>query len=230
MSSRTLLPLLLLAACTGGGHGAVAVASGLATGLVEAPGDQGEGRFDATNAVNGVRGGGDLQGSTDTFSLGYGEDDAHVVLDWGGAAVVDGEGFDLVVFENPFDVAYGGRFMDPTVVELSPDGERWVAFPHGYDGGPIDDPASWWGLAGLEPVFVHEEHHPVPYDADDAGGDRFDLADLDPSDPVAADVLADGAVAVRLSSAHVWTDPATGEPFPKEGISDGADIDGVAAR
>lgn len=224
------LPSLgLLVACTGG-QGPVEAAAGLATELLEAPGDQREGRFDAGRAVNGVRGGGLTQGSTDTFSLGYGADDAHVVLGWHGAAVLDGEGFDLIVFENPFEVASGGRFMDPTVVEVSPDGVRWVAFPHGYDGGAVNDPASWWGLAGLEPVQVHDDDHPVPYDADDAGGDRFDLADLDPSDPVAADVLADGAVAVRLSSAHVWTDPATGEPFPREAISDGADIDGVAAR
>lgn len=227
---RCWLTIALLTGC-GGGRGALdAVASGLATELVDAPGDQEEGRFDAHNAINGVRGGGWEQGSTDTFSLGYADDNDYVVLGWGGGRVLDGEGFDLVVFENPFDVAGGGRFMDPTVVEVSPDGEHWVALPHGYDGGSVDDPASWWGMAGLQPVLVHDEDNPLDYADPDAGGDRIDLADLDPDDPIAADVLAEGALAVRLSSAHRWIDPATGEPFPKEGISDGADIDGVAAR
>jgi hypothetical protein len=227
---RSLLPLVGLVACGGGNGGAVQVASGLATEVVFAPGDQGEGRFDATSAIDGVRGGGLTAGSTDTFSLTYDEGADVLVLGWGGARLLDGEGDDLVVFENPFDIASGGRFMDPTVVELSPDGERWVAFPHGHDGDDVTDPSGWWGFAGVEPVVVHDDDRPMDYFDDDAGGDRFDLADLDEADPVAAEVLAEGAVAVRLSSAHLWTDPATGEPFPRDPISDGADIDGIAAR
>jgi len=200
----------------------------LATEVVSAPSATGEGFGDPTLAVNGVRGGGELAGSTDVYSIGHDPDDV-LVLGFDGLRLVDVEGADLVVFENAFDIVGGGRFMDPTVVEVSPDGERWVAFPHGHDGGDLTDREAWWGLAGLEPVIVHDDERPMAYGDPLAGGDRFDLMDLDPDDPVAEEILSDGAVAVRLSSAMGWVDPQTGEAFVAQPTATGPDIDGVYA-
>ena len=200
---------------------------GLATEVLSAP-NAGERSFgDPFLATNGVRGGGASTGSTDTYSIVH--DDDHLVLGFGGARLVDGDGIDLVVFENAFDIAAGGRFMDPAVVELSPDGERWAAFPHGFDGGDLTDRDAWWGFAGLEPVFAHDDDAPLPYGSGEAGGDRFDLADLDGDDPVVQDLWVDGAVAVRISSAMGWTDPVTGEAFEAQPTASGPDIDGVYA-
>jgi hypothetical protein len=227
--------LLLLAACdeeVDGGGGAA-----LATEIVEAPGATGEGPRDAQRAVNGVRGAGQFAGNTnDVFSLGLevGADDV-IVLGFGNdAAAIDVEGPDLAIFENAFEVESGGYFLDPIVVEVSADCETFVAFPHVYEAPDPTvyepDPALWIGFAGLGPVLLHEEDNPVDPLSEEAGGDRFDLADLDASDPVAADVLATGARCVRLRSAAVIVDPATGEPYPRDPISNGADIDGVYAH
>ncbi|MEZ4436466.1 MAG: hypothetical protein R3F65_29040 [bacterium] len=185
---------------------------------------------DGAGAVDGVRGGGERAGSTDTAALGL-EPGAALVLAWSGRRVVDGPGADLVVFENAFRYA-GGVFMDPVVVELSVDGESWVAWPHAYLG-PADayvpDPAAWPGFAGLSPVGLHAEHNPVDPFSAAAGGDRFDLAAL-PDDGALGQIRREGFVAVRLSSAAAHLDPATGAPYPRDRVSDGADIDGIAAR
>ncbi len=157
-----------------------------------------------------------------------------LVLGFDGGRVPDVEGPDLAVFENPFDVQGSpGRFIDPVVVEVSADCSAFVALPHARitddPDAPADDPTQWTGFAGIEPVYLHAEDNPVDPFSDDAGGDRLDLATLDPTDPVAAEVLADGALCVRLSSAVLWIDPQTGAPFPAHPASNGADIDGVYA-
>lgn len=188
-----------------------------------APADTGVGFHDAGRAVNGVRGVGPYQGSLDVFSIGEG-----LVLGTS-APVFDGDGPELAVFENPFLVASGGVFVEALVVEVSPDGEGFAAFPHALDGDPTD-PAAWRGFGGVTPVLRNDETNPVPPLSDGAGGDRFDLADLDPADPVADRVLEEGFVAVRLSPATAWTDPATGAPFPSLPSADGPDIDGVWVR
>lgn len=204
--------------------------------VLEAPGHTGEGTRDAGRAVNGARGGGPRRGGLDVFSLGLerGVDDI-LVVGWSDRALVDGPGVDLVVFENPFDVSEGYRFLDPVVVEVSADGERFVAFPHAY---LADDPSAWsgdaadWqGFAGLEPVLLHEEDNPVdPFDPEAAGGDGFDLADLPADDPLTEEILARGVRAVRLTSAAALDDPQTGLAWPRDPVSDGADIDAVYGR
>lgn len=225
---------MLLAGCTPavGTDTAAEVPPPWADVAWSAPGHTGKGFRDVARATNGARGGGAYWGGVDVFSLGLtvGVDDA-LVLGWSDRVLVDGPGPDLVVFENPFDAASGGRFMDPVVVEVSPDGERWLAFPHAFTG--LDgrewssDPADWVGFAGITPVLLHEEDNPVdPFDAPTAGGDQFDLAAL-PDDPLADEILADGVAAVRLTSAAVWTNPQTEDPYPRDPISNGADIDGV---
>lgn len=230
---------LICAVCVGcAGAGDEHVLPGgavLADTWVTAPGHDGTGTHDAELAVNGVRCSGQEAGSTDVFSLGYepGVDDA-LVLAWSRGPFFDGPGPELAVFENAFQIGGGPeRFMDPVVVEVSADGEAWVAWAHAY--GAADpatystDAADWTGFAGLTPCELHVDERPLDPFGPDAGGDAFDLADLPSDDPATKAVWADGAAYVRLSSAVVWTDPTTGLPFPRDPVSDGADIDGIAA-
>jgi hypothetical protein len=192
-------------------------ATGLAAAWVTAPGHTGDGFHDADRAVNGVRGGGDRAGSTDVYSLSRGDD--LLVVGWGGARLFDAEGDDFAVFENPFDIAGGGRFVDPVEVAVSPDGLAWVSFDCWFDGEDPRDPSAWSGCAGITPVRLHEEDNPVDPLSDEAGGDRFDLADL-PAGAVRDRIDAEGVVAVRLRAADGPVDPA----------SNGPDIDGIYAR
>lgn len=115
------------------------------------------------------------------LSLG---DGGYIVLKLG-RKVIDGEGPDLVVFENPF-YASGDEhnaFTEAAVVEVSQDGESWHRFPFDYDPAgeePWSDPASFTGLAGIHPVYANCAEEPVidPLDPEVSGGDLFDLADV----------------------------------------------------
>ncbi len=204
-------------------------AGGIADAVVEAPGAR-EGVFgDPSLATNGVRGGGASQGSLDVFSIRPGE---HLVLEWTGRRAVDGPGPDLAVFENPFDF-FGGTFVDPVVVEVSRDGAAWVAFPHRYDaadsGAYSYRREDWVGFAGRTPVALHEETNPLdPFDPA-AGGDTFDLASLGDG-AEASRIREEGFRFLRLSPASDHIDPQTDAAFPRDPVSDGPDIDGVAAR
>jgi len=198
--------------------------------VVDAPGAGDRPFGDPSLAVNGVRGGGDGGGSLDVYSIEYG---GHLVLSWDGQRVRNGPGVDFVVFENPF-VFGGGTFMDHAVVELSRDGETWVAFPHDYVAPDetmySSDPSHWSGFAGVEPVRLHAEDHPVdPFDAAAAGGDRFDLAALD-ADGEAGRIRDEGFAYLRLNPAPDHDNPDTGAPFVRSPVSNGPDIDGVIAR
>lgn len=225
------LPLMLLAACASepsdGSVGPLA-----ADHVRWAPGASDRAFGDPALAANGVRGGGASSGSTDVYSLRPDGDEAALALDWTDAAVFDQPGIDLVVFENPFEHPLG-TFIDPVVVEVSSDGETWVAFPHDYlapdELAWSADPTHWSGFAGLTPVLFHEKTNPVdPLDPSVAGGDAFDLADL-PDDPETARIGELGACCVRLWSASAWINPDTDETYPKDPIGNGADIDGVYA-
>lgn len=206
----------------------------LADQLVAAPGATGEGVRDPLRAVNGVRGAGANAGSLDVYSLSPGAD-AYVVLGFSGRVVTNGPGADLVVFENPFVIGSGpSRFMDPLVVEVSRDGERWVAFPHAFTGPDgarwSSNPAHWQGFAGITPVLLHDEDAPGdPFDPLAAGGDAFDLDTL-PADPEGDAIRREGFLYVRLTSARQVINPETGAAFPHDPLSDGPDIDGVYAR
>ncbi len=208
--------VLVLAACAAEGEPWADV-------VVSAPGASDADYGDPALAANGARGGEWYSGSTDVYSLAPDEED-ELILGWGGRILLDDAGVDLVVFENAFAVTDHARFMDPTVVEVSPDGEAWVAFPHAFAGGAewSSDPADWSGFAGLTPTLLDEELNPVdPFDTDAAGGDAFDLADLPASD-VTDRILASGVVAVRLTPA--------GASYPSDPVSNGPDIDAVYGR
>lgn len=212
-----MVALALLGAC------ASSHSDGAASEIVEAPGASGMGFGDPSRAIDGVRGGGADAQSLDVYSIPPRE---HLVLGWDGQRLVDAPGPDLAVFENAFDYGEGLRFMDPTIVEVSADGEAWVAFPHDYvaddEGVYSPRPEHWVGFAGVTPVHLHADVNPVdPFDPA-AGGDRFDLADL-PEEARAPRF-------VRLSAASRAINPDTGALFVRDPVSDGADIDGVIAH
>lgn len=102
------------------------------------------------------RGGGLLQGSTDTLSLGLG---GAIVLEFTDNVIVDGPGVDFTVFENAFlvsGIVTGEPYAEPATVSASADGTHWAVFPC-----RLDLPPYYPGCAGVFPVLAS---------ADDPGG------------------------------------------------------------
>lgn len=227
--------LALLGCVEGGPPGVVSEAPVLADEVVEAPGATGEGFGDPTRAVNGVRGAGPSQGSFDVYSLDY-DARPYLVLGFRGRVVTDGPGDDFAVFENGFRYASGrGYFMDPVIVSVSRDGQTWVDMPHAYVAADptrySHAPEDWEGFAGLTPVLLHAEDNPVdPFDRVAAGGDAFDLASLPLDGGEAEAIRREGFRYVRLESAAIRVNPETGQRYPRDPTSNGADIDGVIGR
>ena len=146
------------------------------------------------------RGGGGNAGSLDVLSLGRG---GQITLELA-KPVVDGEGADFIVFENPFLLA--GKletFAEPGIVSVSEDGKHWKTFKCDPSGAP-----SYAGCAGVQPVFTNADSNAIsPSDVDRAGGDAFDLADVGLSK----------IRYVRISDAG------------KSGTGNGFDLDAIAA-
>ncbi len=205
----------------------------LADRIFDAPGATGEGFGDPTLAIDGVHGGGLIAGSVDVYSLDYGER-PYIVLGWTGARVTNGPGADLVVFENAFRTTWAANewFMDPAVVEVSLDGTTWVAFPHDYlaDDETAYSPHAedWVGFAGVTPVVYDSDDAMDPFDPL-SGGDAFDLDELG-TEGAAGEMRREGFRFVRVTSAAILVNPDTAEVYPRERISNGADIDGIAGR
>jgi hypothetical protein len=118
------------------------------------------------------RGAGALKGSLDVVSLGNG---GSVTVEFGGTAIVDGPGPDLIVFENAFwiDGDESKPFAELATVEVSDDGESWFGFECSASAAP------YGACAGWHPVFANPGVNAIdPLDPESAGGDAFDLADL----------------------------------------------------
>jgi hypothetical protein len=117
---------------------------------------------------------GELSGSLDVLSLGKG---GSIVLAFGELGIRDGEGPDLVVFENAFwpsgDPAL--VFAEPGEVSVSEDGTEWHAFPCDAEG---DGMGRFEGCAGWTPASEYDPNATVPLDPGVTGGDAFDLADV----------------------------------------------------
>jgi len=123
-----------------------------------------------------------LVGSQHVVSLGV---QGELVLGFQpGQALTDGEGVDLIVFENAFAVG-ALRFAELVRVGVSTDGLEYAFFPVwcGLTGpvGPYQpiDPAEVDGFAGVEPVLANVDSNGLdPFDPAEAGGDAFDLSEL----------------------------------------------------
>ena len=113
-------------------------------------------------------------GSLQVVSLG---DGGEIVVGFGDRAIVDGDGDDFVVYENPF---WESGDPDKVWAELgevsvSEDGESWHTFDCDYE---VDDEPPYDGCAGWTPTLDYDPEEVVPVDADETGGDAFDLSDV----------------------------------------------------
>lgn len=166
----------VLAACAGTGEGqgdagdAEPEQSPCAVSVVDfSPGERaGFGQDAMPDVVLGVpHGAGLTSGSTHVVSLGRG---GTITLELG-ADAIDGEGADLIVFENAFEAQPSGLlFSERGVVEVSADGHDWVAFDCDAETGS--------GCAGYGPVNAHPENDVCATCPGEAGGDVFDLTDV----------------------------------------------------
>ena len=109
------------------------------------------------------QGAGPDAGSTDVVSLGR---EGTITLGFNDMEAIDGDGPDLLVFENPFP-----GWLEAGIVSASEDGETWFAWSCSEDGDRA-------GCAGIQPVLAHPDNNVSPLDPGTAGGDAFDLADL----------------------------------------------------
>jgi hypothetical protein len=117
---------------------------------------------------------GNESGSLEVLSLGA---RGEIVLGFGNRGIVDGPGPDFVVFENPFWPG-GDRsqvFAELGEVSVSEDGETWLTFECDTDG---DGEGGFPGCAGWTPTLVYDPTALVPLDAEQTGGDAFDLEQL----------------------------------------------------
>ncbi len=200
--------------------------------IVEAPGV-----INPEKAVNGVRGAGQGTGGLDVCQLNYTIGNGnYIIIRWSNKIVLNGTGADFVIFENGFEISGqpGHFFMDLAVVSVSRDGSHWIDFPYDYTYSPettySDIPDYWIGFAGKTPVLYNEDSNRVnPFNKTEAGGDQFDLSDL-PDTSYGLDIKNNGFKYLKITTAPSLINNDTGTNFVKDGMSNGADIDGVYAR
>lgn len=147
------------------------------------------------DVVLGSPEGGGEQGSLDVLSLGR---EGTIVLSFDDIGLVDGEGPDLLVFENPFPGWY-----EAGVVSASADGETWLSWPCEADSEALT------GCAGVGLVWATSDNGVDATDPETAGGDAFDLADLG----------LERALYVRIQDAGLSS---------YDGVSGGFDLDAIA--
>ena len=178
----------------------------------------GFGEHDLPGVVIGPpRGLGEALGSRDVLSLGVG---GSITLAFD-RPCPDGDGVDLLVFENAFRFGPNSIFTEPAIVEASADGEPFVAFAC----APDEDAPN--GCAGMAPVYAGRPNTEIdPLDPETAGGDAFDFGSLlgaSSADDGALDVddLAEGFQYVRITD--------VGGILGDDGTS-GFDLDALACR
>ena len=97
-------------------------------------------------------------------SLGLG---GEIVVGFKGFEVVDRPGPDFTIFENPFlNPVTNKIFAEPGKISVSEDGIKFFDFPF--------DSLTLKGCAGVTPTYGNKD----PFNPDESGGDKFDLADL----------------------------------------------------
>jgi len=136
------------------------------------PGDASFGHDLLPGVLLGPPQGAGALGGSDVVSLGCG---GEITLYFAGDGIVDGPGDDLIIFENPFALG-DGTFVEPARVLVSDDGIAWREFPCDLDAHPPR------GCAGIELVHAEGDGPGSPDDPRDlrsAGGDAFDLAQVE---------------------------------------------------
>ncbi len=128
---------------------------------------EGAGFGELENVLGAPGGAGDQRGSLDVLSLGIG---GEIVLEIE-RDILDGEGQDFRVFENPFYYGAQQLFAEPAFVEASIDGVTFVPF------GCEPESESLEGCAGVSPVYANPKTG-IHSEDEDAGGDGFDLAEV----------------------------------------------------
>jgi hypothetical protein len=116
--------------------------------------------------LGGPEGGGESAGSSHVVSLGQ---VGVIVLAFTDIGLVDGDGPDLLVFENAFT-----GWPETGAVAVSDDGETWHEWPCDAE----DSEGGYPGCAGVAAVLASSANGIDPTDPALAGGDAFDLADL----------------------------------------------------
>ena len=86
--------------------------------------------------------------------------------------IVDDAGADFIVFDNPFWVGCDSTnvFAVLGLVEVSEDGQNWIAFPCDLD--------TRQGCAGWRPPLAFAPEDTLPPSLELCGGDGFDLAEV----------------------------------------------------
>jgi hypothetical protein len=159
------------------------------------------------DVVEGLPDGGKTsEGSTHVLSLGVG---GSITMQFS-CPVLDGDGVDFVVYENAFFVGGGeGAFVEAGLVEVSVDGEDYVAFDCTAPDVQVAVDDGVDGCAGMAVVAANAENGLAGV-FPDGGGDGFDIAS----------VGLDAISFVRI------TDLSAGGAAPSAGF----DLDAVVAR
>jgi len=174
-----------------------------ATRVISYDPNEGNEWFDDPAAALGGPAGRGPEGSWSVVTLGQ---QGSITLGFDEALVVtDGPGVDFIVSENPIQITYGVyyglRFAELIRVQVSSDGTNFAEFPTWCTapdpGSPFGgiDPSLVSGFAGVSCVWANvmdPDNDANPFDPVEAGGDAFDLADLQ----TAPEVL-DGRVALN---------------------------------
>jgi hypothetical protein len=124
--------------------------------------------------LGGPQGKGCCLGGTDVLSLGVGG----IITLKSDTAVLDGPGPDFIVFENAFWAGANPQtpYAELGRVSVSQNNQQFFSFPC-----ETNNPTELFpGCAGVSPVLANVLTNAIdPTDPEAAGGDAFDLADLD---------------------------------------------------
>jgi hypothetical protein len=144
----------------------------------------------------------------DVLPIGF---EGEIIVGFKGKALVNGPGYDFIIFENPFiNPINKGIFAEPGIVSVSQDGINFIEFPY--------DPNSLEGLAGLTPVYGSRD----PFIHPACGGDAFDLELLGLSYITHIKIKDTTSIVTTLPKDHKYYNP--------EHIVSGFDLDAVSAR
>ena len=146
--------------------------------------------------------------SLDVLSLGQ---DGEIILELDDIMLVDGDGPDLLVFENPFPGWY-----ETGIVAVSDDGKTWHEWPCDAE----DADSGYPGCAGVALVWSSSTNGISATDPDVAGGDAFDLADLG--------VKQARFVRIRDSGANDYSGTSGGFDLDAVAVVNGAPVDGAS--